>query len=193
MSTLISTFQPTSLSDVTVDIDGCDTEIGASLATTLAAFGAMVDLRGWDAASLHDLHASIRGQWGRARIARDRCEQASVVRILRSPDDARALLASTGSRTAILILIGAQKFDPELLSELAAYRGAQRVHVLMENEACDIDTLAATVAFLLSPAARNIPSQRLQLQDHECNVQPLRGKPEYPPMPVCSPAIVAMA
>lgn len=193
MSTLISTFQPASLSGVSVDIDGCDTEIGASLATTLAAFGAEVDLRGGDAASLHDLHAAIRSQWGRARIARDRCEQAAMVRILRSPGDARVLLTSAGSSTAILILIGAQKFDAELLSELAAYCGAQRVHILMEGEACDLGTLAATVAFLLSPAGRYLPNQCLQLQDRESNVRPLRRKPEYPPMPVCSPAIVAMA
>lgn len=189
MSTLISTFQPASLSGVSVDIDGCDTEIGASLATTLAAFGAEVDLRGGDAASLHDLRAAIRGQWGRARIARDRSEQGAIVRIVRSPGDARALLAVTGSDTAILILIRAQKFDSALLSELAAYRGARRVHVLMENEACDLGTLAATVAFLLSPAGRDLPNQRLQLQNRESNVQPLRRKPEYPPMPVCSPAM----
>lgn len=193
MSTLISTFQPASLSGVSVDIDGCDTGIGASLATTLAAFGAAVDLRGENGTSLGDLEASIRSQWGRARIARDRCEQAAMVRILRSPDDARGFLALTGNDTATLIMIAPQQFDPALLSDIAACRGAQRVHILMGSDACGLGSLAAMVAFLLSPAGQNIPSQCLQMQNRESDMQPIRHKPEYPPMPVCSPAIAVMA
>ncbi|MDR7060248.1 MULTISPECIES: hypothetical protein [unclassified Sphingopyxis] len=193
MPALLSTFDSRALSQVTVAIDGCDTEIGAGLAMVLAELGAHVRLYGADRAAIESLCTSITGHWGRAEPATGNGPAHDVaIRIFVSTaeatDHVRAASPDDRART-ILVVANAQPDSEDLEAALAARDPGRTVHAILASaEGDDPGSLAALVTFLLSPAGSAIPSQCFTLHG---GGQTSRDA-LYPATPVCMPAIAPM-
>lgn len=196
MSALITTFRPDSLANVGVDIDHCDGEIGAALAMILAELGARIDMRGSDRRKLHDLHASITSHWGDVRVTSGPVEQETLIRIFRSPDEAKAFLFSpAASNRATAILIVPAHHDTDMaLAGIARRNETPRTHILAlpDDGAFDSGALAAIAGFLLSPATEKLGGQFLHVPQATSNASPDARRPAYPHMPVCAPAIIPL-
>ncbi|MBR2172490.1 hypothetical protein [Sphingopyxis sp.] len=153
-------------------------------------------MRGSDRRKLHDLHASITSHWGDVRVTSGPVEQETLIRIFRSPDEAKAFLFSpAASNRATAILIVPAHHDTDMaLAGIARRNETPRTHILAlpDDGAFDSGALAAIAGFLLSPATEKLGGQFLHVPQATSNASPDARRPAYPHMPVCAPAIIPL-